>query len=173
MLVSVTSYYTIHTSVTAEYQSFFHCFLIRSASCLYYCPSLESMMVQYTPKKWKFCHHAVPNTQDFFFFFQLNTKSEFMTVLVHFISSYFVFFLAELVVWIITAFSLLKKHYIWRLMFMGLIYKMLHRNCPTFDLTNISQVCVRVIQRTNKHIKKRRTPLFQICKSHVLEFVRS
>lgn len=113
------------------------------------------------------------HTRLFFFFLQLNTKGEFMTVLVHFISSYFVFFLAELVVWIITAFSLLKKHYIWRLMFMGLIYKMLHRNCPTFDLTNISQVCVRVIQRTNKHIKKRRTPLFQICKSHVLEFVRS
>lgn len=36
-----------------------------------------------------------------------------------------------------------------------LIYKMLCRNGPTFDLTIISQICIDVSQRTNERTKKR------------------
>ncbi len=44
----------------------------------------------------------------------------------------------------------------------GLIYKLLRRNHPKFDLTIISQICVRVIHRMNVHTENTCTPLFQM-----------
>jgi len=51
--------------------------------------------------------------------------------------------------------------------FKGLIYKMLHRNHPAFDLTIISQMCVGVIKRTNYS----RSEIYKI--TSYLEFVHS
>ncbi len=44
----------------------------------------------------------------------------------------------------------------------GLIYKMLRRNHPKFDLTIISQICVRVIHKMNVRTENTRTRLFQM-----------
>ncbi len=44
----------------------------------------------------------------------------------------------------------------------GLIYKMLRRNHPKFDLTIISKICVRAIHRMNVQTEIARTPLFQM-----------
>ncbi len=44
----------------------------------------------------------------------------------------------------------------------GLIYKMLCRNCPKFDLTFISQICVCAIHRMKVRTENARTRLFQM-----------
>ncbi len=44
----------------------------------------------------------------------------------------------------------------------GLIYKMLRRNHPKFDLTIISKICVSAIHRMNVRTEIARTRLFQM-----------
>ncbi len=44
----------------------------------------------------------------------------------------------------------------------GLIYKMLRRNHPKFDLTIISQICVRAIHRMNVRTENAHTRFFQM-----------
>ncbi len=44
----------------------------------------------------------------------------------------------------------------------GLIYKMMYRNHPKFDLTVISRICICVIHRMNVRTENARMRLFQM-----------